>query len=810
MTWQLQDFNNPNRVKVLLTKLSQSPLVRKSLPNAATIMGQYFAFKRGRNEPISTFLIREALHYEEFRECLVHLKEEKLGLGPDRNGFGLPQMDDSSETEGVEAATDSTPGATSPTREARERRDATEGRSSEYHRIPQQEPEEETVLSMSDSFILEQLRGWRLLTSASLNPEEWRDVLGTTQGKLDYQSVSDALQMLYDEQMTGASRHQGVPYPGHQLNFNEQFDDADDWWSSSWDSWSPSYDDYWNHAVTSWDEDWSWPWHGQGEEDGDDHGPPDGEETGASSTQPTSEAAQMEQLLQEQRSWSQAHKATAAMKKDRGFGKTGCYLRGSPGHFAKDCPDRFAPRGKGRKGMHFFEEEDWAFAMTKGKGKSKGKSKDVHFANKGKSSSPWYFKGKGKEKGKGGVNAYSLNAMNYYGLDVELQAQEKLAPDLKTKVMGPECGMIDSGATCSAGPETSVQRLISTIMAADSGADIKISKKDPPRFRYGSGKWGQALYKVTVSSSLSGTPRSFSCFALPDPEEIKEEWFQPHMLVPVLVGMDSLQSAGVGAIIDFTDGHCCLAGLDGSVMQLPTNYKHHFFLDVVHYLTQGNVRHGESVHVVVELDDGVGNASQEEGQILELLPLQQLWTHDMKALQLFVHSSTGPSESFQMMCHRRSGFQLMGIALRDAIRRHPLLPVIMAPKTTTKDVTKDLDMERTIGADPRDPRYASTTWPCFGNHIPSKDQSNKYAMWRHCTKCDLRLTYVPKKGSPCTHTSTTNPADILKALNELKSQLPPEVEPNAALVKAMHEKVVATERMTVMLQEYQKAWDTNK
>ena len=256
MTWQLQDFNNVDGVKVMLTKLSQSPLVRKSLPNAASIMGQYFAFRRGRQEPISNFLIREALHYEEFRECLIHLKEEQMGLGPERNGFGLPQVDETTEHEDAEGD-DSTAGATSPTREAQRARGL--DRSNGYQRLPQQDPTEgasEAVLSLSDSFILEQLRGWRLLTSASLNPEEWRDVLGTTQGKLDYQSVSDALQVLYDDQMTGASRHQGSMYPGHQLNVSEHYDDYDDWWGSSWDSW----DDHWNHAMTSWEDDWTWNW----------------------------------------------------------------------------------------------------------------------------------------------------------------------------------------------------------------------------------------------------------------------------------------------------------------------------------------------------------------------------------------------------------------------------------------------------------------------------------------------------------------------------------------------------------------------
>ena len=40
----------------------------------------------------------------------------------------------------------------------------------------------------------------------------------------------------------------------------------------------------------------------------------------------------------------------------------------------------------------------------------------------------------------------------------------------------------DSGATCSAGPEASVQRLIHSILAMDSGAQVEVDTKVRPRF----------------------------------------------------------------------------------------------------------------------------------------------------------------------------------------------------------------------------------------------------------------------------------------------------------------------------------------
>ena len=241
MTWNLQEFDGPSGVKILLSKLSQSPLVRKSVPNAASIMGQYFAFRRNPGEAISSFLIREALHYEEFRECLVRLSEEKQSISPEAHGFGLPSLDEeSSDTEDLPEEQES--GGKSSQKASRE--GASPGISTRrglYERIPQHDPHEraqppglyqpdpgDAMLSVADSFILGQLRGWRLLTSASLTSNEWRNVLGTTQGKLDYESISNALQVLYDEQMSMATR-QPTSLPHGVHNMVQAFSLDDDW-----------------------------------------------------------------------------------------------------------------------------------------------------------------------------------------------------------------------------------------------------------------------------------------------------------------------------------------------------------------------------------------------------------------------------------------------------------------------------------------------------------------------------------------------------------------------------------------------------
>ena len=54
-----------------------------------------------------------------------------------------------------------------------------------------------------DSFIMQVLRGWRLLVAASLTQEEWRDILATTGSTLEYEKIADALANLWDERLMG-------------------------------------------------------------------------------------------------------------------------------------------------------------------------------------------------------------------------------------------------------------------------------------------------------------------------------------------------------------------------------------------------------------------------------------------------------------------------------------------------------------------------------------------------------------------------------------------------------------------------------
>ena len=78
---------------------------------------------------------------------------------------------------------------------------------------------------------------------------------------------------------------------------------------------------------------------------------------------------------------------------------------------------------------------------------------------------------------------------------------------------------------------------------------------------------------MTLQSDLSGHPRVFHVYALPNPPEFFEQWFTTNTLVPILVGMSHAGSDGVGMVVDLATGFAIDALLPD---QLDKNHKGHF------------------------------------------------------------------------------------------------------------------------------------------------------------------------------------------------------------------------------------------
>ena len=193
--------------------------------------------------------------------------------------------------------------------------------------------------------------------------------------------------------------------------------------------------------------------------------------------------------------------------------------------------------------------------------------------------------------------------------------------------------MVDCGATASAAPDAVVKGLISSILECDKGARIDIDQSARPYFRFGNGRWGRALYRVHLSSDVSGSWRKFSLFALPNPSEFYEANFDKTSLVPVLVGMDFLGQQGAGMLLDFTTGLSMFTseGTD-EVLQPVKNRKGHFMLDILKFLTRDQRRADGHAHVVVSPKGPVDNETS-EAHVLEFHVLQYDMTASDESLQ---------------------------------------------------------------------------------------------------------------------------------------------------------------------------------
>ena len=319
------------------------------------------------------------------------------------------------------------------------------------------------------------------------------------------------------------------------------------------------------------------------------------------------------------RTWSEAKKATAARHRDRGFGAVKakgrdnkCWNCGGD-HFQSTCPDlRNKGHPKAGKGKSNFAMDPYYDDYYQSKGFKGKKGKNRSFS-KGKNTysgevdyDVMYSKGKWNHSQKQHVPRPAVNvyAQEFYGLDMELQRQQQdsTSPPMATpSTMGDYEGMIDCGATASAAPEVAVKGLIQAIVAQDRSARVQIDESARPYFLYGNGKWGRAWYQVHLSSDVSGTLRSFSIYALPNPPKLHQPWFNRSMLVPILIGMDHLGPQGAGMMIDFNTGMTLNSREeDPQPYQLRKNHKGHYVFDIREYLTGSKFNQTGSVHVQLQ------------------------------------------------------------------------------------------------------------------------------------------------------------------------------------------------------------------
>ncbi|CAE7826823.1 unnamed protein product, partial [Symbiodinium sp. CCMP2456] len=651
-------------------------------------------------------------------------------------------------------------------------------------------------LSMADSFILEVLRGWRLMQASGLTADERRDILASTKNSMDYAVISSALQNLWDDQMLGRGHHGASQQQAYMLDSGDFWDHETAYYQEPDHEWWGTDDSWWNDSYyvdedpygedSWWNEDW-WSYDAQAAQEPEDPG----------IKEKLQEAQQAEQVAESlaaeaHRTWAEAQRATQALRKDRGFGAVlqkgsgKCFNCGGS-HFARDCPDRRGygfGKGKG-KGKAFAMESDdsWLCFTNKGKSKSKGKGKSKSWMQ----AHALWSKSKGKNKGKPRertVNAYSsdlfLGGLEFSGLELATSHQQQMPSASPSE---PHLGMIDSGATASAAPEAVVKGLISAILTQDKGAKIEFDQSARPYFRFGNGRWGRALCRVHLSSTVSGQLRSFSLYTLPNPDEYFKSGFDKSSLVPVLVGMDCLGRDGIGIMIDFASGLAMnTKEPNPTIYPLTVNKKGHYTLDILHHLTQGYTSEEGQAHVVVRTSASECAVPQDQ----QFLELGTVW-FDLTACDAEL-------DERELQMSRDRMWQLYNASRTSVIVDH------IRAKTKPNAKAQPLDVSRKVTADLRDPRTRADQWPCHNVHVQGRPQANAHGQWTHCAVCNLRMEYIPRVGSHGQTAKAENPGMTSRMLKQLQT-LMGNYKPTASICLAMQRKIDAEEQLNTLIRE---------
>ena len=418
---------------------------------------------------------------------------------------------------------------------------------------------------------LDIIRGWMVLEMASSSDMDKALVKASTQNKLGYDSIRQALLAMHedrDRQSGVGHKGKGKGYYAHWLN--------DDWSSTYFpNDYDNEYDTYQTEAR-DYDSSWEDSYYGQEQEwqeeteqaeEVEDETHDHDTEKMAMLTQLQEEEQKLQVMMADtQRNLQQARQAVAQARRDRGW-----HSGGKP----SSRPTSTFMKGQG---------------MNKGKSKLTGKgtspSSPVMWATKGSS------KGKSKfsPKGYSGKNSYyqdyyesGMLALETVDEDFQLYANEMHAPGSQSSgassvEAGGTKGVVDTGATVTAGGKQAVEDLLKGLAQARPDLQVTVVQADRPYFRYGSGRWGQALYRV----QLSFGSYTFNVYALPSKN------------VPVLVGMRELKQMGM--ILNTGN---CHALIGGHPRILSKTSKGHALLDFatdIPYTPQPSRSHHKQVH----------------------------------------------------------------------------------------------------------------------------------------------------------------------------------------------------------------------
>ena len=612
------DYKDEHGIDRLVRFLESSPLNKQPIPDAGSKLNQYYRkLNRRSGESIPQFLVREDISHDSMWRALQRLLREKAldfskyevseaelrrfcGMGPEDSlyfGDDLEAEDDedrasrTSHRSGASRASNRSGGTTfvdggNPFTESdpSNRKGSASGDSAP--RKGQDLIERLMAKGLIPLAALDIIRGWMVLEATSTSDLEKSLIKAATQNRLGYEAIRAALLTMHEDRDRHGSSH--VPKGrgrSFQVNWTQDYDDYAD--QHGHDGSQDQFQSEMWHPPESWEDGFYGyegnenDWHEEGFEPEAQWNEPMDSTTSVG----PEEEAMIAQLQEEekglsamwvdnQRNLQQAREAVAASKRDRGW------------------------QGSSQGGK---SKSTTTFAKGKGKGKPKGKS-NFPSSNPTQSNVMWaspkgFSKGKsnfskgGRFHGSHSKNGWYTESFESGMLSLETEEDTAIEGEINMAMPGPSKashhssgaatstteaggtrGVVDTGATVTAGGHEAVQSLITGLAKVRPDLKVTLFEGDRPYFRYGSGRWGRALFKAQLEFGNV----KFSVYSLPSEK------------VPVLVGMRELGEMDV--IL-----HCrtSRAIVSGTPRQLEVNSKGHAlfnFAEDIPMISQTGVR----------------------------------------------------------------------------------------------------------------------------------------------------------------------------------------------------------------------------
>ena len=551
-----EDFQDETGIQRLITFLENSPMNKQPIPDAGAKLSAYYRkLNRRTNETIPQFLVREEYSYDMMWRSLQRFLREKqvdfskyevtekelrvfCGMKPNESffydeeeeeAFAPPQTPDDDEEEPASTETRN-PFASPPLSRANSQKSSSAA-------APVQKRKRDLIeMLMRKGLIplaaLDIIRGWMILEATASTDYDKSLIKASTQNKLGYQEVRSALLSMHEDRGREpllTSRH-GRPsrsFAAHWIgDENLQGEEHDnDEYQEQYQAWS---DQPW--PEQGWEEnmfgDQSEQWQAEDTVDAEAGETEDPEHSALMSQLQEEERGLQAMLADTQRSLVQARKAVSEARRDRGW-------QGHPGGKPKPT-STFVSKGKGGskskgnfQGPGFYNSPQSSQMMWNSPGFPKGGNKGFQFSKgkgKGKPNKAWFH----EMQYESGMLALESEMEDMFTVSPKSHPSGASPPATRITEPGGTKGVIDTGATVSAGGKRAVQELVTEL--AKTRPDLKVTiAEDRPWFRYGSGKWGQALFKVKLTTGGI----SFELYSLPSEN------------VPVLVGMRELDQMNV-------------------------------------------------------------------------------------------------------------------------------------------------------------------------------------------------------------------------------------------------------------------------